>query len=89
MDKALLMFRGGIRSVKKMLSDGNKHTLYYKAKTPNELAAHFGAEQAFTSDEAGNVARQKYRAKFIASSMCTEDGRPSVTVAEAELVLAA
>ncbi len=97
MDKSILMFRGGIRSEKKNLWTGKtddegkpvtvEHTLYYKARTPNELAAHFGAEGAFTSDEAGSVARQKHRAKFIAASLCTESGDPLMTVAEAELIL--
>ncbi len=84
--KELLMFRGGVRSVSKTLADGNEHTLYYKARTPNELAAHLGAETALKEDEAGSVARQKLRAKFIATSMCTESGDPLMSQAEAELV---
>lgn len=97
MDKSLLMFRGGVRSAVKKLATGElneigepitqEHTLYYKAKTPNELAAHFGAEGAFAADEAGSVARQKHRARFIASSMCDESGEPLMTVAEAEMIL--
>lgn len=86
-DKSLLMFRGGVRSAKKTLADGQEHTLYYKARTPNELAAYFGAESSFANDAEGNVARQKARAKFIASSLCTEDGEPLMTLAEAEMVL--
>lgn len=86
MDKSLLMFRGGVRSVVKTLADGNEHTLYYKARTPNELAAYFGAESTFEDGEKGNVARQKHRAKFIAESLCTEDGAPLMTLAEAELI---
>lgn len=99
--KSLLMFRGGVRSVEKELATGatkitedgktvpvtEKHKLYYKAKTPNELAAHFGAEGAFTNDEAGAVARQKHRARFIASSMCDEAGETLMTVQEAEMIL--
>ncbi len=80
------MFRGGVRSITKTLGDGNEHTLYYKARTPNELAAHLGAESAFKEDEAGSVARQKLRAKFIGSSLCTESGEPLMTTAEAELI---
>jgi hypothetical protein len=95
--KSLLMFRGGVRSATKALNTGKvdaegkpvteEHTLYYKARTPNELAAHFGAESAFTNDEAGSVARQKHRAKFIAASMCDEAGQSLMTTAEAELIL--
>lgn len=86
MDKSLLMYRGGVRSVVKRLADGNEHTLYYKAKTPNELAAYYGAEAAFAEDEKGNVERQKFRARFIAGSLCTEAGEPLLTPAEAELI---
>jgi len=86
MDKALLLFRGGVRSVVRTLADGAEHTLYYKARTPNELAAYFGAEQSFGDGEKANVARQKARAKFIAESLCTETGEPLLTLAEAELV---
>jgi len=86
MDKALLLFRGGVRSVVRTLSDGAEHTLYYKARTPNELAAYFGAESSFSDDEKGNVARQKARARLIAESLCTEDGQALLTLAEAELV---
>lgn len=84
MDKSLLMFRAGVRSVVKTLADGNEHTLYYRARTPNELAAHFGAESAFTQDADGNVARQKHRARFIAAALCDEAGEPLMTPAEAE-----
>lgn len=86
MDKALLLYRGGVRSVVRTLADGAEHTLYYKARTPNELAVYFGAESTFGDDEKGNLARQKARARFIADSLCTEDGEPLLTLAEAELV---
>lgn len=86
MDKALLLYRGGVRSVVRTLADGAEHKLYYKARTPNELAVYFGAESSFGDDEKGNLARQKARARFIADSLCTESGEPLLTVAEAELV---
>ena len=86
MDLALLMFRSGIRSVKKTLVDGNEHELFYKARTPAQLAHYFGAEAAFTNDADGAEARHKHRAKFIAESMCTETGEPLMTVAQAELI---
>lgn len=86
MDKALLLFRGGVRSVVRTLADGAEHTLHYKARTPNELAAYFGAEASYGDNEKDNVARQKTRARFIAESLCNEDGTPLLTVAEAELV---
>jgi hypothetical protein len=85
--KSLLLFRGGIRTITKTLADGQEHKLYYKARTPNELAHHFGAEEAFSKDADGQVARQKHRARFIADAMCNEDGTQFVTIAEAEKIL--
>jgi hypothetical protein len=85
-DKALLMYRGGVRSAVKKLADGEDHTLFYKAKTPDEIAVFLGAQGRFTNDEAGDLARQKMRAEFIATSMCTEDGTPLMTKAEALLI---
>jgi len=86
MDKALLMFRGGVRSATKTLADGQEHTLHYRAKTPDEIAVFLGAQTRFTNDEAGDLARQKARAKFIASSLCDEAGEPLMTDAEAALI---
>lgn len=86
MDKALLMFRGGVRSAVKKLSDGQEHTLYYRAKTPDEIAVFLGSQSRFTNDEAGDLARQKTRAKFIASSLCDEAGAPLLTEADAALI---
>jgi hypothetical protein len=86
MDKSLLMYRGGVRSVVRTLSDGKEHTLYYKAKTPNELAAYFGALAVLEPGEQGSVARQKQNAKLIANSLCDEEGAPLMTLAEAELI---
>ncbi len=85
-DKSLLMFRGGIRTATKKLADGNEHQLHYKAKTPDEIAVFLGAQGRFTQDEAGDLARQRTRAKFIASSLCNEDGTPLMTEAEAMLI---
>lgn len=86
LDKSLLMFRGGVRSVSKKLADGEEHMLFYKAKTPNEIAVFLGAQGRFTQDEAGDLARQKTRAKFIAESLCNEDGSPLMTEAEAQMI---
>lgn len=86
MDKSLLMFRGGVRSATKTLSDGQEHTLHYKAKTPNEISVFLGSQTRFSEDEAGDLARQVSRAKFIASSLCTEDGAPLMTEQEAQLI---
>lgn len=83
MDKSLLMVRGGVRSAKKVLSDGNEHTLYFQARMPNEIAVFMGAERRFTEDEAGDLAREKARARFIASSLCDESGQPLMTLDEA------
>lgn len=77
------MFRGGVRSFVKKYEDDTEETFHYKARTPEELAAHFGALQAFTPDAPGAVARQAHLAKFIAASMCDEAGNPVITAAEA------
>lgn len=86
MDKSLLLYRGGVRSAEVKLADGAMHTLHYKARTPNELAAYFGAENGLGEDEKGNVARQKHRAAFIFHALCNEDGTPLLTKEEAELI---
>ena len=86
MVKELLLFRGGVRSATKKLADGQEHTLYYKAKTPDEIAVFLGSQSRFTNDETGDLARQKTRAKFIASSLCNEDGSPLLTESEAMMI---
>jgi hypothetical protein len=86
MDKSLLMYRGGVRSVVKKLVDEQEHTLHYRAKTPNELAAFFGGLHVLQPGEEGAVARQKLQAKLIAESLCHPDGEPLMTLADAELV---
>lgn len=83
MDKSLLLFRGGVRSTTKKLADGNEHAIHYKAKTPDEIATFLGAERRYTQDEAGDLAREKRRAEFIASSLCDEGGQPLMTADEA------
>jgi hypothetical protein len=84
--KALLMARGGVLSAKKKLSDGQEHTLYFKAKTPDEIATFLGAERRYTADEAGDLAREKRRAEFIASSLCDEGGAVLMTLEEARQI---
>jgi hypothetical protein len=86
MDKSLLFARGGIREAKKVFADGQEHTFHYKAKTPNELAAHFGAINIAKEDADGMVAMQKELARFIAASLCEPDGSPFITPAEAERI---
>jgi hypothetical protein len=86
MDKALLMFRGGVRSAKRKLADGNEHSLHFKAKTPNEIALFLGSQNRISDDEAGDIARQDLRAKFIATSLCHEDGSLLMTEDEAKLI---
>ncbi len=86
LDKSLLMFRGGVRSTKKTLADGQEHTLYYKARTPNEIAGFLAADTALSNDEKGTLNRQKSRARFIAESLCDETGDPLMTTAEAEQI---
>lgn len=86
MDKSLLLFRGGVRSAVKRLADGNDHTLYYKARTPDEIAVFLGGQQRITPDAAGDLERQRQRAAFLAASLCTETGEPLLTEAEARLI---
>jgi hypothetical protein len=86
MDKSLLLFRGGVRSAVKRLADGADHTLYYKARTPDEIAVFLGAQQRITPDAAGDLERQRQRAAFIAASMCTETGEPLLTEDEARQI---
>lgn len=85
-DKSRLLFRGGIRSFTKTYEDETVETFHYKARTPNELAAFVGGENVLKDDAAGGIARQKHRAQFLASSLCTETGEALVTVAEAEMI---
>lgn len=85
-DKALLLFRGGLRSGKKKLADGNEHTLHFKAKTPEEIALFLGAQNRVPDDEAGDLFRQELRAKFIATALCNEDGSILLTLPEARLI---
>ena len=85
-DKTRLLFRGGLRTFTKTYEDATVETFHYKARTPNELAAHFGAENALKDDAEGGVARQRLRAKLIATSLCTESGEPLLTASEAELI---
>lgn len=80
------MFRGGVRSFVKKYEDDTEETFYYKARTPNELAGHFGAESALKDDGPGAVERQKLRAKFLAASMCDEAGASVMTDKEAEQI---
>ena len=86
MDKSLLMVRGGVKSAKRKLADGNEHTLYFNAKTPNEIALFLGAQNRISDDEAGDIARQDLRAKFIATALCNEDGSPLLTFEEAQRI---
>lgn len=82
-DKSLLMFRGGLRSFKKTL-EGSEREFFYKARTPAEVAACRGAIAGSSNDEGGFVARDKFLGKFIASSLCNEDGTALMTPAEAQ-----
>jgi hypothetical protein len=86
MDKSLLMVRGGVRCVKKTLADGKEHDIFYKARTPNEIALYLGAESRVPNDENGDLMRQKSRAQFIADSLCNEDGSVLMSLDEALMV---
>ena len=85
MDKALLMYRAGVRSVKRTLADGKEHEIFYKAATPTEIAllgaAH--ARLAGKYDDDSAKAMQKLQAQFIADHLCNEDGSALMTVDEA------
>lgn len=84
--KNLLMVYSGIRSAEKTLVDGEVHTLYFKAKTPADVAAFTGAERRIENTEAGDQLRELVRAEFIAKSLCNEDGTLMFTVEEAKLI---
>ena len=86
MDKSLIMFRGGVRSITKKLSDGKEHQIFYKARTPNEIASYLGAESRIPNDEKGDILRQEIRANFIADSLCNEDGSLLMTHADALMI---
>lgn len=84
MDKSLLFAPTGIRSEEKTLADGNKHKLYFKALTPNQIALFFGAQGRFSDDEPSDIARETHRARFIADALVNEDGTPLLTFIEAQ-----
>ena len=86
MDKALLMFHGGVRSAVKTLSDGKEHTLHFRAKTPSEVALFLGGERRYSDDEAGDKLRERKRAEFIAGALCDEAGAALMTSEEATLI---
>lgn len=86
MDKSLLMFTGGVRSGDVKLADGNEYKVHFKSKTPDEVTLFLGAERRYTNDDAGDLAREKGRAKFIAASLCNEAGEPFMTEAEARMI---
>lgn len=73
-DTTLFTFRSGIREVTRKLGDGKEHKLYFKAKTPTELALFTGAERRYPETPEGDVQRETNRAEFIASSLCDEAG---------------
>lgn len=73
-DVALFTFRSGIREVKRKLGDGQEHSLYFKVKTPNELALYLGAEKRYPETAEGDLLREATRAEFVASSLCDEAG---------------
>jgi hypothetical protein len=85
--KALLMYRGGVCSAKKKLVDGEEHTLFFKAKTPTDVAMFSGAETRWQNlDDKAMKAREDRRAAFIASSLCDEQGTLLMTEAEAQCI---
>lgn len=85
MNKSLLFARGGIRDFKMVLA-GEEQVFHYKARTPNELASHFGAINAAKEDAAGMVAMQQELARFLVSSLCEPDGTPLLKQDEAERI---
>jgi hypothetical protein len=86
MDKQILMFRGGVKSATKKLADGKEYTIFFKSRTPEEIAVFVGIQSRMTDDTAGDLARQKGRAEFIANSLCNEDGSLLMTIEEARMI---
>lgn len=85
LDKSALMVSvGAVLSDVKTLADGKEHTLYFKAKSTTEVATFLGAERRDKDEtEADDLAREGRRAKFIATSLCEEDGSVVMTLDEA------
>ena len=85
----LLTQPGTIRSETQKFGDGKEHTFHFKARAPNEIAAHFGTVQGLNKDGQSAdaaVAVQKEIAKFIAESLCNEDGTSLLTAEVAERI---
>lgn len=75
-DKTLLLVNvGGVLSDVQKLSDGNEHTLHFKAKSSAEVAAFWGfVRRSKDESETSDLARERRSAEFIASSLCDEVG---------------
>lgn len=60
--------------------------LFYRTRTPNEIACFAGAERRYSQSEEGDLQREVSRAAFVADSFCDEDGKPLMTKEEAQRV---
>lgn len=86
MDVNVWMVRTGIGSDTQKFADGKKHTFHFKLRTPPEVAFHLGEIQATGVDGEGAVKRQELQAKFLAESICSEDGTLLLDEAKALLI---
>lgn len=66
--------RTGIGSSTQKFVGGKKETLHFKLRAPDEWAFHLGEIAATSETGEGAVNRQQLMAKFIAESLCHEDG---------------
>jgi len=86
MDKAKLFAAPGgtVKSGSITLADGSKETLYYRTRTPNEIACFAGGERRYSQTEDGDLQREVARAGFVAAAFCNEDGTTLMSAQEAQ-----
>lgn len=83
MDKALFMAAPG-GTVKSEEWEG--HTIYFRTRTPNEIACFAGGERRYEQTQEGDLQREVARSAFVADALCNEDGSPLMTAQEAQSI---
>lgn len=76
---------GTIKEGKLTLATGEQ-TLFYRTRTPNEIARFAGSERRYPATEEGDLQREVSRAAFVAESFCNEDGSALMTKEEAQQI---
>jgi hypothetical protein len=85
-----LLARGGVRAFKLMLGTKaapQERSIYFKAKSSQEIAVFLGAERRYPDNEQGDVLRERTRASFIATALCDEAGSLAFKSAEEAMAL--